>query len=85
MRKKVPIKLSDAKKFNEEKAAAFVADLDKLEKRGCLKDPRRIGKLDESGFKLGYDDSIVIAKRIPDFCFGMLLCFRNHVGSICFV
>ena len=53
VRKKLPIKMSDANKFTQEKAAAFVADLEDLDKRGCLKDPRRIGNLDESGFKLG--------------------------------
>ena len=63
IRKSLSKKISDDRKFDKEKARAFVTELDMLKNKGRFDDPRRIGNLDESGFQMGAEDKkVIIAK-----------------------
>ena len=63
VRKAHPKKVEDDKKFDQDAAHRFVSDLEKLRQRGYFDNPSRIINLDETGFMLGCDNSVVIVSK----------------------
>ena len=55
--------IEDETRFNEETAKKYVNELDQLDSQWYFENPKRICNLDESGFKLGTDGSVVVVKK----------------------
>ena len=63
LKKKIGKNVKNERKFDQERAQKFVKLLDSLHTRGYFTIPCRIANLDETGFKLGYGDSVVIVRK----------------------